>query len=50
MITGAVLWFINRAMERGTEITGNIGCLVVVTGCIDAVIILGSVYLFFSLR
>lgn len=44
MITGAVLWFINKAMENH-EITGNIGCLVVITGCIDAVIVLGSVYL-----
>lgn len=45
MITAFTLWFINRAMDRGTEITGNVGCLVVLTGCIDAVIILGSVYL-----
>lgn len=49
MITGAVLWFINRAMDKA-DIVGNIGCLVVVTGCIDAVIVLGSIYLFLSLR
>lgn len=50
MITGLILLFINDAIKRDVQITGNIGCLVMLTGCIDAVIILGAIYLFLTLK
>ena len=50
MITGLTLLFVNNVMKRGAEVTGNIGCLVALTGVIDAVIFLGVTYLFLTLK
>lgn len=45
MITISTLWFINKVLERGYEINGNVGCLIVLTGMIDTVMIATVVWM-----
>jgi hypothetical protein len=45
VITFSTLWFINKLLQRDYVVNGNIGCLIVLTGIIDTIMIATVVWL-----